>query len=192
VPHLTRPEFLPCFCYCSIEIQNPSVKCLLRILNCDDHYPKRVWQQDTLITLFDISPQNSVFEHYEAHPTCSILKQWIQHTTSYITLSIIRLEVLKQVNVIILVFKNIMLCNLVAKVAMIHRNLLPSYGEERSACSPNTLVPVYSKTQHHIQQDRIFNDINYFLSLKEFYNFKINKSQSKKASWCHTTKKRAV
>jgi hypothetical protein len=75
-----------------------------------------------------------------------------------------------------------MLCNLVAKEAMIHRNLLPSYGKERSACSPNTLVPVYSKTQHHIQQDGIINDINYFLSLKEFYNFKINRSQSKKAS----------
>lgn len=90
------------------------------------------------------------------------------------------------------VFKNITLCNLVANVAMIHRNLLPSYGEERSACSSNTLVPPYSKTQHHIQQDRILNDINYFLSLKESYNSKINKSQSNKASWCHTSKKQTV
>jgi hypothetical protein len=144
--HTSQDLSFTIFCYCSREIQNPSVICLLRTLNCDDHYPKSVWQQDTLITLFNISPQNSVLEHYKAHPTCSLLKYWMQQTTSYITLSIIRLEVLKQVTVIITVFKNIMLCNLVAKVAMIHRNLLPSYGDERSACSPNTLVPVYSKT----------------------------------------------
>jgi len=102
------------------------------------------------------------------------------------------LKVLRQVTVIIIVFKNIMLHNLVANVAMIHINLLLSYGEERSACSPNTLVLVYSKTQHHIQQIRILKDINSFLSLKESYNFKINKSQSKKASWCHTSKKQTV
>lgn len=88
------------------------------------------------------------------------------NTTLYITISIVWLEVLRQMTVNTTVFKNIMLCSFVANVAMIHRNLLPSYGEERSACSHNTLVPVYSTTQYHIQQERILHDIYFFSASK--------------------------
>jgi hypothetical protein len=63
---------------------------------------------------------------------------------------------------------------------MIYRDLLPSYGEERSTCSLNILVPVYSTTQHHIQQDRIIHDIYYLLGLQESYSFKINKVKARK------------
>ena len=167
-------------------------KCLLRRINCDDHYPKSTWEQHTLITLFNISPQNSVLKNYRHILHAHFSNNGYNIHLLHITLSIIWLEVLRQTTVNNIVFKNIMLCSLVANVAIIHKNLLPSYGEDRSACSPNKVVPVYSKTQHHIQQDRILHDSNYFLSLKESYNFKIHKSQSKKASWRHTSKKQTV